>query len=331
MTEAKLLADRATGIGGSDVASVLNCGYGCALRLYRSKRAEVPDYPREETAAMELGKLLEPWVAKKFAEKNGTSVWEVEVRRSRIYPFLIVHADRHYHRLATNAANVGVLEIKCVGSRVFYQAKREGLPVDYYLQLMWGCGLWNTEFGAFALCNRDNGEILDWEHKLDRGLVASARDKAIALWEDIQAGRPPARLEPEDPRCQRCGYRRTCQGNALVQVTDKKIEADESLRPLLAEYEERKREAEIADEALELQKELIRNAMGDRGAVIAGEYKVYYRPQTRETWAAEEMSQDWCRLAGKVDYDGTFVPLAPANALVRWKRTGMPFRTLRIF
>lgn len=327
MTQAQLLADRATGIGGSDVASVLNTGYGCALRLYRQKRQEVPDYPREETAAMELGKLLEPWIASKFAEKYGVPVDEMPVRRSQKYPFLLVHADRIYGPFARK----GVLEIKAVGSRVFYQAKREGLPIDYLLQLQWGIGLYFLAIGSFALCNRDTGEILDWEHAFDAALVEMARDKAIALWEDIQAGNPPERLDPNDPRCARCEYRKSCQGNALIHIDAKaKIEQDETLRPLLAEYEKIQGEFEIDEEALETQKELIKNAMGDRVAVACGENKIYFRPQTRTTWAADEMADDWCRLAGRVGYDGTFVPAAPVEAL-KFKREGMPFRSLRIF
>lgn len=329
MTEAELLADRATGIGGSDVASVLGVGYGCPLRLYRQKRGEVPDYPREETAAMELGKLLEPWVAKKFAEKYGADLKEVAMQRSSRYPFLLVHADRLYWKMT--AAIGGVLEIKAVGSRVFYQAKREGLPIDYLLQLQWGMGLWRSPVGAFAIVNRDNGEILDWEHGRDDELLEMARDKAISLWSDIQAGNPPARLEPDDRRCQRCEYRRTCQGNALIQVSDKKIEADESLRPLLADYEIMKADAEIATDALEAQKELIRDAMGDRGAVACGQNKVYYRSQVRESWATDAMAKDWCRLAGKVDYDGEFIPAAPAVVLERFHKPGMPFRVLRVY
>lgn len=330
MTEAELLADRATGIGGSDVSSVLNVGYGCALRLYRQKRAEVPDFPRGNTKAMKLGKLLEPWIAEEFAEQTGCLVEEVEVKRSEKYPFLLVHADRLYWNVI--GARGGVLEIKAVGARVFYQAKREGLPVDYLLQLNWGMGLWGKHLGAFALGCRDSGEVLDWEHARDDALLEMARDKAIALWEDIQAGRPPERLEPSDPRCQSCEYRKSCQGDALIHIDPKaKAEQDESMRPLYAEYQERKAEYEVAEEALEAVKEQIKDKMGDRAAVMVDKHPIYYRPQTRATWAADEMADDWCRLRGKVDYDGTFLPAAPVNAVERFKREGMPFRALRIY
>jgi predicted phage-related endonuclease len=332
MTEAELLADRATGIGGSDISSVLNTGYGCALRLYRQKRGEVPDYPREVTPAMELGKLLEPWIAQKFSERHVCRVWEVGVRRGAIYQFLLVHADRLYMKpkwlpLSPDArdaidGDARVLEVKAVGSRVFYKAKNEGLPIDYYLQLIWGIGLWEAEVGAFALCNRDTGEILDWEHVRDDALLGMASNKAIDLWVDIQAGNPPARLDPDDQRCARCEYRKSCQGNALIHIDPKaKMENDESLRPLLAEYEERKKDYEIASESLEAQKEAIKCAVGDRPAVACGDSKVYYKPQTRHTWAAEEMATELCKITGK----------SPADVERAYKREGMPFRSLRIY
>ena len=57
--EQAFAAERLTGLGGSDAASLLNIGWGCRRRLWYEKRNVEPDYKREENAAMELGQVLD--------------------------------------------------------------------------------------------------------------------------------------------------------------------------------------------------------------------------------------------------------------------------------
>lgn len=332
----EFLKERLSGVGGSDVASVLNVGYGCALRLFREKRSERPDFPRDENAAMELGQVLEPWIAKKYEEKTGLLALVAPTARDKEYPELLVHIDRILHGmpslLVSRSTRHGVLEIKAVGSRVFYEMKRTGLAIDYALQLQWGMMLWDLSLGAFAVCNRDTGELVTWDVKRDDELCQILKERAIAFWADMKGGIAPDRLDPDDPRCHRCEYRRSCQGNALIHIDAKaKMEADESMRPLLKEYEERKQLYEEVSESLEIQKEMIRVAMGDRVAVQAGDHKVYYKPQSAEGWDSKEMASDIGRLSGTVDYDGTFIPALPASIQARYKKLGKPFRPLRIY
>ena len=63
----QFLADRLSGIGGSDVADVLSLEpWGCARRLYYEKRQVPPDYADESKEALfERGHVLEPLVAAK--------------------------------------------------------------------------------------------------------------------------------------------------------------------------------------------------------------------------------------------------------------------------
>ena len=329
MTENELLSDRQTGVGGSDIASVLGVGYGCALRLFRSKTGQIPDYPRKESGPMELGKLLEPWIADKFAARHSATVQVVDVKRDEEHPHRLVHADRVYR---AQGRPWGVLEIKALGARVFLEMKRTGLAVDYGLQLQWGIQRYAFDLGSFAVCNRDTGEIADWEVTSDKELCDMIDARVDEFWANVQAGNAPERLDPDDSRCQRCEFRRTCQGNALIHIDAKAdIEQDESMRPLMVKYSERKKIYEEAEESLEIQKAMIKDAMGDRVAVIPGTGKIYFRPQTPNYWDDKAMASDISRLAGSVDYDGTFIPAAPAVVEGRYKKPGKPFRALRVY
>ena len=303
MTEREsFLAERSTGVGGSDIASVLSVGYGCALRLYREKRGEVPDYPRNETGIMELGKILEPHIADKFKAYTGAEVEVVGVTRDPEHPEFLVHADR-LARYPQHSGQVfrewGVVEIKALGPRQFSEMKRSGLIEDYILQLQWGMAICQRPWGVFVVGNRDTWEMEYWDHFIDIELCAFVQVRAAEFWQRVKSGNPPDRLDPDDKRCQRCVYRRSCQGNALISIDIKDVENDEAMRPMIAEYHERRQMFTEAEELLEVTKEEIRVAMGDRGAVTSGESKVYFRPQVTRRWAAERLAKAYAAAAGK--------------------------------
>jgi predicted phage-related endonuclease len=335
LDRAEFLATRQSGLGGSDIASVLSVGYGCPLRLYREKTGEPADYPRKDTGPMKLGRILEPAIAQEFAEYSGAEVVEVPVQRDPEHPELLVHADRllrYLHHSGAQMFDWGVMEIKALGARAFLEMKQSGLVVDYALQLNWGMLLHDKQWGTFVVGNRDTFDLLDWDVYRDDELCQMIRERAIMFWERVKGGIPPARLDPDDRRCQTCQYRRTCQGDALIHLDPKaKIEQDEAMRPLMVEYSERKRVLEEAQEAMEIQKALIKDAMGDRVAVMAGDSKVYFKPQSPIRWNTDKMTAALQRMMGSVNYEGEFQPAAPGVVEKMYKEPGASFRSLRIY
>jgi predicted phage-related endonuclease len=278
---ATFLAERKKGIGGSDVASLFNAGYGCRLRLWRDKRDEIPDYPRDQTDEMELGNVLEPFFAEKYKQKTGRNV--VVLKDPVVHPQhseLRVNVDRMVMDAKHDEGEAGVLEIKSVGRAVFYKVKREGLPEDYILQLQHGMLVTESDWGAFAIGCRDNGELLDWDVAKDDMLQSLIIAEGKAFWYEVQEGLMPERLEPDDHRCQKCEYRRSCQGAALIQIEhDQTMEQDETLRPILTEYLERKALVDEAEALLADSKEQLKSDLGERTQVEVGGHKVYFRPQ----------------------------------------------------
>jgi len=279
---AAFVAERKKGIGGSDAASLFNAGYGCRLRLWRDKRNEVPDYPRDESDVMELGNVLEPFFAEKYKRKTGRDVVVSEAPVVHPdYPELRVNVDRMINDVDDDDRDVGVLEIKSVGRAVFYKVKREGLPEDYILQLQHGMLVTGAEWGSFAIGCRDTGELLYWDVEPDSAITSLIVTEGRSFWAEVQDGVMPARLEPDDPRCQKCEYRRSCQGAALIQIDpSRKVEQDETLRPLLTEYLERKALEQEATALVEESKEELKTRIGGRTDLEVAGHKVYFRPQT---------------------------------------------------
>jgi putative phage-type endonuclease len=275
------LTERKKGIGGSDVASLFGVGWGCKRRLWYDKRSVPEDYPREENAAMELGQVLEPYFAEKYAEKTGRFI--------TLHHSPFVHPDHEELRVNVDRliwesdSKRAPLEVKSCGRAAFYKYKREGLPEDYILQLQHAMLVTGATWGSFAIGSRDSGELLYWDVDRSEQICNEILVEGPKFWAMVENGPAPDALEPDDPRCSKCAWRRTCQGNALIQVTTGDMPQAEHLRPLLAEFDERKALFEQAEELLEETKEEFKTELGDQQAVMIGERKVYYRPQEGRT------------------------------------------------
>lgn len=344
MDRAEWLAQRATGIGGSDAAAVFNVGYGCTRRLAYEKRGIEPDYERETSAAMSLGNLMEPWFADRYAEQTGRQVSEAKSYSHSEHPELRVNIDRliapcHDHD------GPGVLEIKSQGLASFVRTKRQGLIEDYILQMQWAMVVTGCKWGSFAIGCRDSGELIPWDVERDDSYRDSVLTVGPALWKLIKSDEPlPARLDIDDKRCAECSWRRQCQGNAFFALEDGgEMPYADDVRPLLTRYDEQKPLFDEAEALLDETKDLIRITLEKRPAVAISmpdgkDRKIYFRAQDgRVSWKTDGLvkSYDSLRRVARMDicqsveaeteFDLTFPPIES------FKREGVPFRTLRIY
>lgn len=333
------LATRRLGIGGSDIASVFNIGYGCRRRLWYDKRDTPEDFPREENKAMALGNVLEPFFAAEYAKTTGRviAIHDEPFVHPEI-PELRVNVDRTVY-LDTANSRMGVLEVKAQGRGNFFKTKREGLAEDYILQLQHGMLVTGAKWGSFAIGNRDSGDLLSWDVEADPKIQEQIKTEGPKFWSLVENGPIPDALEPDDARCQKCEYRRTCQGNALIAKDESgEMPQMEILRPLLAEYDERKEMFAAAEDAFEAVKEEVKSELGDKQAVMVGERKVYFRPQEgRVTWQGKELAAAVEAFVGHIITElanGTLtiddvVNRAPSRE--KFIKQGNPFKTLRIY
>lgn len=290
MTREELLADRQTGVGGSDAASVMNQGYGCRRRLWYEKRGVAPDYPREELPIMRRGSKLEEIIRQEYREATGgRAVHLADVQRNRDYEFLLVHPDGLIlDGLVFDEPNdqldlrTGVLEIKTMGEWMFRRAKREGLPIDYALQLQWALMVTGFSWGSFAIFHPDSWSLLWFDMERDAELCKVLLREGVAFWGLVENGPEPERLDAADRRCRDCGWRTQCQGERLLEAAkaepvDGEVPYDVSLAGLVKEY---RQAAEIEAEATELLegvKNRLKVALGDRQVVDTHGARIYFR------------------------------------------------------
>jgi predicted phage-related endonuclease len=326
-------AERLTGLGGSDIASVFSLGYGCQRRLWYSKHGTPADAGRKANRAMELGQVLEPYFADRYAEETGREVREVPMARAKCDPVLIVHADRMVWRERESSvgeiySESGVLEIKALGSAAFRQAKHEGLADDYALQLQHGMLVTGSQWGAFCIGSRDTGEICHWDVERNAEVCRTIASEGPAWWKRYVLGADePARLPDYDSRCATCQYLRTCRADEyMTPETGADMPEAPELAPLLqryaaldARYSVRIGEGKDAhwgselDAEYEAVKEELREALGDRDAVTVDGAKVYNRAQ-----------------AGRLSWDSAGLLKAYPGAAA-YQREGKPFRVLKVY
>lgn len=124
---------RSTGIGSSDAAAAIGLSsYKCSLSLWLEKTGRQLPEDLSEKEAVVWGTVMEPVLAKMYAERTGRKVRRVNaVLQHPEHPFMLANLDREV--ITDNGS--GVLEIKTAG---FYSAQLwdDGVPVAYQCQVL---------------------------------------------------------------------------------------------------------------------------------------------------------------------------------------------------
>ncbi len=132
------LAERMTGIGGSDAAAI--CGldpYKTPLRVWAEKTGKIP--AAEQNEAMWRGIMLEPVVIAMYRLTTGAPVKQAPMLRHKAHEFMLAHLDGLIPPTAEDA-EPGVLEAKTANSRMARlwddpDADGDRIPQQYMVQV----------------------------------------------------------------------------------------------------------------------------------------------------------------------------------------------------
>lgn len=261
------LAERRTGIGGSDAAPA--CGqskWKSRYRLWLEKRGMVPDGP--ETEPMLWGNRLEPIVRQEYANRTGRElVTPGVILRHPKYPCLLanidgqaIHENRGYEgktsRTGEGWGDPGTNEI----------------PDEYTLQVqhyMLVTGL--PVFDVAVLIGGSDFRI--YEVEADKELQELIIDKELDFWSLVESGSEPEAESPEDTRIR------------WPSSTQRSLVAPENVvgaASLLARTKEKKAELEAMEALLAAQ---IQQHMQDAEALSLPNGKIL------ATWKSAKPSQ----------------------------------------
>jgi putative phage-type endonuclease len=189
-------AERATGIGSSDIAAILGLSrYGSAWSVWAEKAGLIPGDDREDTERLATGRLMEPVLAELFRRRTGLHVaGEQTMLRAKDRPwmrgtvdgFVVVGDDPE----TSIDDALGVIEFKTDARNNW----ADGIPANYRAQAIWLAGIsgmnhaWigvmfsRFQFETFELAwTADVAE--DWEFMVDA---------ANRFWHDhVLTGTPP--------------------------------------------------------------------------------------------------------------------------------------------
>lgn len=259
---------RRKGIGGSDAAAVAGLSpWKSAAAVYLDKVGETK--PTEDSERMRIGRDLEDYVARRFAEATGK-----KVRRNNYmlhhddYPFILADIDREI--IGENA----ILECKTTGSysRKDWEAEP---PLHYQIQCLHYMLVTGAERCYIAALV--GNEAFVW-HVIERDeeTLQSLLDIEVRFWtENVEAGicPPPDGSEAYDDLLQR--MHPVDDGGSVM------LSADSS--KALERYIELTAAAKELDALIKLQQQIIKAEMGDHQTAYDGERKVTWKTQTRTT------------------------------------------------
>lgn len=184
------LAERRTGIGGSDAAAAVGLSkWKSPLELYLDKRGELET---EENEPMRWGNLLEPVVRQEYANRTGRTVV--------VPPGIIRHPTVQFALMTPDGIvdESRVLQVKTARTSDGWGEPGTGeIPQEYLLQVnheMFVTGLPVADVAVLVGGSDFRIYVVDADPDLQKMLI----EQETEFWARVQAENPPAPVNRED-------------------------------------------------------------------------------------------------------------------------------------
>jgi putative phage-type endonuclease len=345
---------RRNGIGGSDVAAILNMDpYRNVVDVWEEKvglRQSGQD--GTDKPWLDRGRKLEPVIADMFVERHPEYDLQRGIfRRSKQHPFmqgtpdrLILPALQAIEALAVPDSpeiGKGVLEIKHANLATFAKIKAEGLPSHWILQWQHYALITGCEWGYFAVLNSERWELKTIPMRANPTMQQALVKLEENFWTNhVQASVRPVIEVVQLPDMPELGV------EEKIHQRD-----DQQWREAIFQYRYAKgMEADAKTAVDEARARLEKEVMGDEGYGVyeGAEARVYWRqqkgrtsfdkkaliaakPVDRVSLLAEIHDQrhnaDWIVHLENSLCHSTALDLDPKD----FEKQGKPFETLRVF
>lgn len=250
MNRDQFLANRRTGIGGSDVAPILGLSpWKTPLDVYLEKRGEGGEQPDNE--AMLWGRALEPAIRQEYANRTGRVVHIPDgvVRHPKL-SWMIANLDG-----ATSDGRV--FEAKTARSGTGWgEPGTDEVPQSYLLQVQHYMAVTGYLVADIAVLI-GGSDFRVYEVPADPELHAMLVDAESEFWQRVQDGNPP------DPVTLADALQRFGRSNAAGAVT-----ADNDLSAAVAALHHTRAQMNRLEEEADADKARILAALGDKGDTL---------------------------------------------------------------
>lgn len=177
MTHQEWLQDRLTGIGGSDVATILGLNkWKSPYQLWLEKTGQI-ELSHEESEAAYFGTQLEEFVAKEFERQSGKKVRRRnQVFEHPLHPFLRANIDREV------VGEKAILECKTASAYLLKEWSGDEIPMSYICQVQHYMNVLNREFAYIAVLI--GGQKFVWKKiERDQELIDIITERLVEFWE----------------------------------------------------------------------------------------------------------------------------------------------------
>ncbi|AWC45822.1 hypothetical protein CG477_016795 [Bacillus cytotoxicus] len=213
LTREEWLEIRRQGIGGSDLAAVLNLSdWNSPMSLYLDKIGELKEKPQSEYAYW--GNVLEDIVAREFTKRTGLKVRRKnEMLRSKKYPFMMANIDREL------IGRKEGLECKTTSEYKRGEWKGDNIPTQYILQCQHYMAV--TGYKRWHIAVLIGGNKFEFKTiERDEDIIKMAIKKCDVFWNNFVAKRIPPAVDGLKPTT-----------DSLKEIYEKSIEGDHIILP----------------------------------------------------------------------------------------------------
>jgi predicted phage-related endonuclease len=311
---AKLLAEMSTGIGASESHHLFSLEpFGCVRQLWYNKTKVPADHPFTGNKDTERGSQLEAIVRKIYVKQTGNKVKLSPMLRHSVHQNLICHPDGIISQVLGDGRSLpgpGLLEIKCPGVWNFKKVRDGGLGDSWIMQSQHGMLVAGLSWAHVVVFSAELWEMLPPIFvPMDEQIQAGIINAAASFRGMVTLKESPSRLLPDDPRCQRCPWRTTCQGEHLmVAVVAEEsrqeltlLPRDDSLAPLVQEYCDARELEGQAKKLKDAAGEKLEKLIGHRPGIVNDVGRVYYKPRERKSLDAKALRQEMPDVAKKYE------------------------------
>ena len=265
MSHQDWLAMRKAGIGGSDCAAAVGLSrWKSPFQLWSEKSDRI--VPTKAGQAAYWGSLLEPLLRAEVAKRMP----EAEVRecpfflRSKEHPYMLANLDGY---VKNSDGSFSVLEIKTANAFAAVQDWQNGLPIEYYCQVMHYMAVTGMSSAYVAvLLGGNQFEI----QKIDRDedMIQHIIQMEEHFWYEYMLKDTPPDATAKDNEI---------LGQLYPRSEEKAIEMPTTARDILTDYEKACQDLALAKEAKEQAEAKLKLMLADAEVGIIDGYKISWK------------------------------------------------------
>ena len=271
------LAERRTGIGGSDAAAVLGLSpFKTPYQLFAEKTGLVADEDLSDKPAVMWGTALEEAILVRYAERTGKKVRRVpENARHSQHTFMIANLDAKVEgeRVGVEAKTTNVFQAK--DTALWGELETDQVPEAYLIQCQHYMAVKGYVRFDVALFAGTHEDIRIYRVPRNETLIAALIEREAAFWRCVTEGIPPKPVDYEDALRI---FPRSTPGKAIA--------ATDEARTLLANLAAAKAQLKEYGELEDRLKTALAEMMGDATAIVDGVDKKG-KPIPLVTWTTQ--------------------------------------------